>query len=313
MADSEMIHAILQGELVLMVNNTRTGYDPHRIAEPFLAEFTTALTEAKQWNSAAIFAAGDQAGAQTRVEGARAKLSGLLRNGYFFLLSVPDEDLPAGERSDAQESYGWEGGELGDLEGVERIESLAGLAVSATGQVHPLLRYPTTVVNRINNWLGILTTNKTIANGGLRATVIAQKDTRRDTLLKKLARVRYLYCFASDEGESNPELDRIGFQRKRKPGDAQQQPLPDAAGTATWNAAERTISVPALPAHATFLVAWRQPVGGQPEEAGVSNTETMLASQFSPFEPGGIYDIWVTGRNSRGDGQASNKIRWTAT
>ena len=63
---------------------------------------------------------------------------------------------------------------------------------------------------------------------------------------------------------------------------------------------------------ATFLVAWRQPLGGQPEEAGVSDTESVLASQFSPFMPGATYDLWVVGRNSRGDGEASNKVRWVA-
>ena len=313
MADSIMTHAILQGELVLLVNATRSPYDLHRVNNPFLTEFTNALNDAKQGNSAAIFAAGDQAGAQTRVEEARAKIVDLERNGYYFILAVPVEDLPAADRTDALESYGFEGGQLGDLTTVDRIEALAGLAVSAGPQVAPAARFPAGIVSRINNWLGILAANKAIASGGTRMTVIAQKDTQRDTLLLKLARVRFLYCFANDAGEGNPELARIGFQPKRAPGDAQPEPLPDAPGTAVWDAAARTLTVPDLPAHATFLVGWRQPLGGVAEEAGVSTTGTVQVSQFSPFLPGGVYDVWVTGRNSRGDGAASSKVRFTAT
>ncbi len=317
MADSIMTHAILQGELVLMVNATRSLYDLHRVNDPFLTDFTNALNDAKQGNSAAIFAAGDQTGAQTRVEQARAKIVELERNGYYHILSVPEEDLPAADRADALESYGFESGQLGDLTTVDRIEALAGLAVSAGPQVPVAARFPAGVVSRINNWLGILTANKSIASGGTRMTVIDQKDAEREVLLKKLARVRFLYCFASDTGEGNPELARIGFQPKRAPGDAQPEPqpepLPDAPGTAVWDAAARTLTVPDLPPHATFLVAWRQVVGAQPEEAGVSTTGTVQASQFSPFVPGGVYDVWVTGRNSRGDGTASNKVRFTAT
>lgn len=313
MADSELIHAILQGELVLLVNGTRSPYDLHRLNDPFLTEFTSALNEGKQYNSAAMFAGGDEAAAQMQVETARAKLGGLLRNGYFHILSVPEDDLPDADRRDAQESYGWAQGELGDLTKAERVEALAGLAVSAGPQVHPAARYSTEVVNRINNWLGVLSSNKEIATGGTRAMIISQKDKKREALLRKLARVRYLYCYASDDGESNPELARILFQPKRRPGDAQPQPLPDAPGPVAWDAGARTLSIADLPAHATYLVAWRQAMGGQPEEAGVSDTNTVLASQFSPFTPGAEYDLWVTGRNSRGDGPASNKIHWTAT
>ncbi len=312
MADSIMTHAILQGELVLMVNGTRSPYDLHRVNDPFLTQFTNALNDAKQGNSAAIFASGDQVGAQQRVELARGKIVGLLRNGYYFILGVPEDDLPAADRADALESYGWEQGQLGDLAAVERIEALAGLAVSAGPQVVVAARYPAMVVSRINNWLGVLLANKSIAGGGTRMTVIDAKDAQRDTLLTKLARVRYLYCFASDAGEGNPELARIGFQPKRAAGDAQAEPLPDAPGAAVWDAAARTLTVPDLPAHASFLVAWRQVVGGQAEEAGVSTTGTVSVSQFAPFVPGAVYDVWATGRNSRGDGVASNKIRWTA-
>jgi hypothetical protein len=310
--DSELNHAILQGELVLQVNSTRSLYDLFGLRDPFLADFTAALNDAKQWNSAAIFAEGDTSGAQARLDGAREKLRGLLRNGYYGILAVMDEDIQPGDRQNALVSYGWEGGNIGDLESVERVEALALLSVTAGTHVAAALRYPAALQSRITNWLGVVNGSKLIANGGQRATVILQKDNMRELLLKKLARVRFLYCAASDLGEFSPELERISFQRRRAPGEAQGQALPDAAGTATWNAGATTLALAAMPAHATFLVAFRQPLGGQPEEAGVSTTETVAASQFSPFVPGATYDLWVVGRNSRGDGVASAKIRWTA-
>ena len=307
-----MNHAILQGELVLQVNATRSLYDPHLLPAAFFSEFTNTLNDAKQWNSAAIFSMGDEAGAQSRLDGAREKLRGLLRNGYHGILAVMDEDIHPGERSNGLVSYGWEGGNIGDLEAVERVESLALLSVGAGTHVPVALRYPVALQGRITNWLGVVNGSKLIANGGARATVITQKDNMKELLLRKLARVRFLYCGASDLGESNPELERIGFQRRRAPGDAQGQPLPDAAGAATWAAGATTLSLAAMPGHATFVVAFRQALGGQPEECGVSTTETVAASQFSPFVPGATYDLWVVGRNSRGDGVASAKIRWTA-
>ena len=65
------------------MNATRSPYDLHRLNDPFLTDFTHALNEAKQDNSAAVFASADQAGAQIQVEQARTRLTDLLRNGYY--------------------------------------------------------------------------------------------------------------------------------------------------------------------------------------------------------------------------------------
>ena len=308
-----MNHAILQGQLVLAVNTARSPYDLHTMKGAFLTEFSSAFTDAKAANNAAIFAGGDTQGAQRRVEEARAKLAGLLRNGYFHIQSISADDLSEGDRTAALVSYGWAGGNIGDLEDDERVETLAGLGLSVQPPtVAPVAQYPGSLRSRINNWLGILSGNEVISNGGTQATLVLAKDEKREALMRKLARVRYLYCYASDLGEANPELERIGFQRKRASGEAQAQPRPDPAGTATWNPATAELSLLILPLHTTYLVAWRQPLGGQAEEAGVSTTATVGASQFTPFTPGATYDLWVTGRNSRGDGDASAKIRWTA-
>ena len=84
------------------------------------------------------------------------------------------------------------------------------------------------------------------------------------------------------------------------------------AGPASWDAATRTLSVAALPLHATRLVAWRKAVGGEAEPCGMSETTSVNAAETAPFVPGGHYKLWVTGHNSAGDGPPSNEIDWTA-
>jgi hypothetical protein len=80
----------------------------------------------------------------------------------------------------------------------------------------------------------------------------------------------------------------------------------------TFDAATRLLTVAEMPEHATSLVAWRQAAGGEPEAVGISDTTSVSISDVSPVTPGVTYQIWVTGRNSRGDGVASNKVTWTA-
>ena len=109
--------------------------------------------------------------------------------------------------------------------------------------------------------------------------------------------MRFFYCSVTDERDQTPELAKIGLQPRRDAGAAQAQPLPDAPGTATFNAATRELTVPELPPHATSLKGWRQPAAGAAEVAGVSLTETVAVAEFSPLVPGVTYRVWVTGHN----------------
>ena len=65
---------------------------------------------------------------------------------------------------------------------------------------------------------------------------------------------------ASDDEDQTPELAQTAEQPRRDRGEAEPEPFPDPACTATFNAATSTLSVPALPAHATSLRAFRSPV-----------------------------------------------------
>ena len=67
MADQEMLAAIGTGELIMQVNAERSFYDPFRLNTSLDQIITQRTGAAKVGNSAALLAAGDQAGAQDRV------------------------------------------------------------------------------------------------------------------------------------------------------------------------------------------------------------------------------------------------------
>ena len=74
----------------------------------------------------------------------------------------------------------------------------------------------------------------------------------------------------------------------------------------------RTLTVTALPEHARRLKAWRKIAGGEWEPCGLSDTTTVDAAETSPFIPGGVYELAVSGYNSAGDGPRSASVSWTA-
>ena len=312
MADNRLLDALAQADLILQVDATRSPYDLFKLPEWLMPLVTTRLAEGRAANAGVAMASGDRTGASRRVQEAVERLANLLRNGYNALNAVPEEDVPAAEIADALETYGWEGGNLGDLVTPGRVVALAQLAGQVTPSLPAAVRYPANVLSRLTTWLGVWSANRVIAEGGALSTLVDDKDAKRDALLAANMRVRFLYCAASDEGDFTPELARIGDQPRRMPGDAQPQPLPDAAGTAAFNAATRELTIPSLPAHATSLIAFRQPAGGAAEQAGVSTTNVVGVADFSPLTAGVTYTLWVVGRNSRGNGPESNKITFTA-
>ncbi len=313
MPDTKLQELILQGDLIAQTNTSTPPYSAYKLPTVLDGLFTTSLTAARAANSAVQLAAGDQAGARGRVQQARDRLAGLVRNAFNYVNSVPDEDATDQDRLDALVSLGFEGGALGDLSDATHLLQIVMDILANNPQLPVLLRVPANITTRLTNWQSVLSANEGIAQGGAREPLTQQKDDARDTLAARIARVRHWLCSCSDDGEADPELARWGFQPKRAPGDAQPQPKPDAAGPVTWDATARTLTVAALPDHATRLVAWRKITGGTAEPSGMSDTESVDAAETAPFVPGGIYELWVTGRNSVGDGPASNKITWTAT
>ncbi len=116
MADQELIDHIAQGDLITAVDDTRNDYDLRKLPTVLRTLITTRLAAGRAANAAVAMAAGGEAGASAAVIGALARMAGLLRNGYSSLKAIPTEDVPDSEVLEAMESYGWEGGKIGDLE-----------------------------------------------------------------------------------------------------------------------------------------------------------------------------------------------------
>ncbi len=310
MADKKMLDAIELGDLILLVDTGRAPDDAFKLPAGLRALLEARLTAAKGKNSAVAMNEGSEAGADIQRAEALRRLAGLLRNGYAYIMSVPEEDLPLADRQRALESYGWENGLLGDLETPARVESLARQAPVAGAEISipSIAKYPLALMTRISNWLQVLESTQALSLGGTHQTMVEQRNDARDLLQAATSRVRHFYCSASDDGEYTTQLAVINMQPKRAPGEAQPQPGPDAAGTATYNAATRELSVEALPAHATFLRAYRQAPGGDPELAGVSTTPTVSIVGYSPLVTGVQYTVWVVGANSQSEGAPSNQI-----
>lgn len=314
MADQATLDAIETAELILQVDTARAAGDPFKLPAPLQTLLTTRLTDCKGKNAAATMMDASTVGASQQRQQAMDRLSALLHNGYNFINSVASDDISDAERAQVFAAYGWEGGVIGDMSSPSRLEDLANTAVTATADatVPAAGKYSPTLLGRITNWLAIFDATSMIANGGSRQTLIKQRNDSRDQLEQANSRVRMQYCAASDEGESTPELAKINMQPKRAPGEAQPPPLPNAPGTATFNAATRELTIPALPDHTSFIRAYRQPAGGAAVVAGVSSTPTVSVVGISPVTPGVNYQSWVVGVNSRGEGPTSNKVSFTA-
>lgn len=151
-----------------------------------------------------------------------------------------------------------------------------------------------------------------IANGGNRQTLIDARNDKRDILEMWNTRVRGAYIAASDDGEYTKELSKMGLRPKRLSGQAQAEPKPDAPGTGTFDAAGRTLTTPAVPAHATSLIACRQPAGGAAVQTDVSTGTSVSVVTYGPLVPGVTYTFRVEGTNSPGEGPKSNVITFAA-
>ncbi len=312
MADTAILTAIETGELIRQVDNSRAAGAPFKLTPDLRALTEGRLAVAKSKNAATSISAGDAAGASVQVQAAVGKLREALRDGFNHIKGIPSDDISPAQRVQAFTHYGWEGSKLGALTSATRINHLADLAQAGASSVLLMARYPSSVMNKINNWSAVLEANEAMAGGGTRQAAIEARNQSRDDLQKGNMRVRFFYCSQSDDGEKTAELARIGFQPKRDPGDATPQPLPGAAGAVTFNAATRELTIGGLPTHATSLRAFRKPAGGEAELAGISTGTTVSVTAYAPLTPGVSYEVWIAGHNSRGDGAVSNRVTFTA-
>lgn len=312
--DTELSEAILHGDILIAADDSQPVYSDYKFNAKLRTAVAQALGDARAANSAVQLAAGNQAAARGLVITSRERLAGLVRNAHNAVFAVPvDTDEEEQERLEAAVSLGFVGGQTGNLADRAHLFSLVDSILANDAALPVAYRVSAAIISRLTNWRGVHAGNEIIAAGGSRETLTEAKDRAKAVLLARISRVRLYVASCSDDGEYSTMLARYFFQVRRKPGDAQPQPKPEAiAGVPTFSAATRMLSIAALPAHASRLVAWRRIAGGEWEACGTSAGTSVDAAETSPFIPGGVYELAVSGRNSVGDGPRSASVSWTA-
>jgi hypothetical protein len=312
MPNEASLAEIETAELIVAVDAGRAPTDTFKLPAYLLALVIARLADLRTKDAATLVTEGGRVGGQINVRTALDTLNGLLHDGYNFIKGLPSYSISAADRATVFTTYGWVSGELGDFSDA-RIESLARQAADATpGIANPAHRYPQALLDLIAAQLTILNNSQTAATGGTAQTATEARDIALELLRTANDRVRFHYCSASDDEDQTTELARIGKQARRDRGEAGAQPLPGAPGTATFDAAALTLSVPALPEGATTLRAYRKATGGEAELAGTSTGTTVSVVGLGPLTPGVTYELWVAGHNSQGDGPESNHVNHTA-
>ena len=312
MATEASLAEIETSELILAVDDTRLAADTFKLPAYLRTLVVTRLADLRTKDAATLITEGGRVGAQINVRTALDTLNVLLHDGYNFIKGIASFSITAAQRATVFTSYGWVSGELGDFSDA-RVESLAKQAADATPLITtPAHRYPTALLDLIAAQLVILNDNQTGATGGTAQTATGARNIALELSRSANDRVRFHYCASSDDEDKTPELARIGMQPRRDAGEAQTQPLPGAPGTATFDAAAKTLTIPAMPAHATTIRAYRKAASGVAELAGTSSGTTVSVVSVGPMTPGVVYELWVAGHNFQGDGPESNHVTHTA-
>jgi hypothetical protein len=313
MPNEAVLEQVEFGELIQSVDDGRAAGEPFKLPAASRTLLNNRLADLKAKDSATLLTEGGRATASANVRAAVDQLNKLLRDGYNFVNGIASFQITDADRLGVFTAYGWEQGEIGNITDA-RTESLANQAIAATPSItNPAYRYPAALLTLITDQLAIVNANQPLATGGTAQAATAARDEALVLLQTAVDRVRFFYCSASDDEDQTPELAKIGKQPRRDAGGAAPQPLPAAPGTATFDATALTLTVAALPDHATTLRAYRKPAGGTAQLAGTSTTNVVSVIAAGPLTPGVIYELWLVGHNSAGDGPESNHVTHVAT
>lgn len=320
MPNATVLEQVEFGELIQTVDDGRVAADPFKLPAATRTLLNNRLTDLKTKDSATLLTEGGRATASANVRAAVDQLNNLPAPSPLTPLPTGGEgpgvrghgiasfQITDADRLGVFTAYGWEQGEIGTITDA-RAEALANQAIVATPAIaNPAHRYPAALLALITPQLDIVNANQPAATGGTAQAATAARDLALDLLQSANDRVRFFYCSASDDEDQTPELAKIGKQPRRDAGGAAAQPLPAAPGTATFDATALTLSVPALPEHATTLRAFRKPAGGVAQLAGTSTTNVVSVIAAGPLTAGVTYELWLVGHNSQGDGPESNHV-----
>ena len=214
--------------------------------------------------------------------------------------------MSAAQRIHMMEVYLFGGGEVGDFTDL-RILDMARQVPTALNLAmpNPAWHYPQPLVDHIALQLATAESAQTIAEGGDTSVAIDVRNERADLAEAVIARVRFKYCGASDDGDATVELRKIGMKPRGSGGTGA---VPGAAGPAVYNAVAKTLTVSALPADSISIRAYRKLLPeGDTELCGVSISPTVSIAQATPLLVGD-YEVWVVGFDGDDEGPESPHI-----
>lgn len=326
MSSQRALIALEKLELMASVQGARAAADPFFLSASLVTALFTRKGILVATLGAASLAEGDRAGASLVSRACLEALQNAHRTGKAYLDGLLPEFVPvavAGDpphisdavRLQQQIRYGFESGELGRFDDA-RTEELARLApiAATTGVANAAWHYPQVLLDFIAGQLSTLQAHQPIATGGSRAAAVAAVLAATEAAEDIIARIRGFYISASDDGDRTPELKRIGLQPRRLPGEASDGIVPGTPGTATLNAAARTLTITTLPERANSIHVYRQKVAtpttpaGEPELAGVSLSTTVSFTQIGPMDAGVTYEVWVVGYDGTDEGPEGNHL-----
>ncbi len=260
MPNAVVLEQIALAELAQSVDDGRVAADPFKLPVSLRTLLNTRLADLQANDVATLVTEGGRATASANLRAALDQLNTLLRDGYNFINGIGSFAISPADRLGVFTVYGWESGLIGEFTDA-RVESLANQAITATPSIpNAAHRYPTALLDLITAQLTLVNANQPQATGGTAQAATAARDAALVLLQLATERVRYFYCCASDDKDQTPELAKIGRQARRAPGQSG-PPLPSEPSTATFDATALTLTIPALPDHATTIRAYRKPAG----------------------------------------------------
>lgn len=219
MENQEVQDAIEQGLLIQRVDGERASGDRFKLPAEDKTLFDARLADLMTQNVAVRLSESGRAGDSKARGDAIKALEVLLHDGYNHIKALKSYDITPADRRAVYVAYGWAGGEVGDFDEA-RILSLSRGANDASTVVDAAYRYPAALLTRLAEQIAIVE-GSDLANGGDRAKMTETRKTSFEIFEKSLSRVRFYYCSASDDTDQTTELTRIGFQRRRNPGEVQ--------------------------------------------------------------------------------------------
>ena len=191
----------------------------------------------------------------------------------------------------------------------EQLDALRDFGIRLAAQsTKPVLVTLGATVTTFSNAARTLRTNQTNAKSTLEAARLAQETLRISAANALYALIGQGMVTWSSTPARVDTLWDVNILRNAP------QIVPEAPADTTWNAATRTLSTTALPAGATRLEAWRVGPGSMPEllVTGTPGTTALVIPATITFVPGGLYQLWLTGLNSKGRSPAGPLQNWTA-